>query len=181
MFHCRAMIGDGAEATIFCFDLYSDHIVFFLEVKSRSTAMSYKEHCHVLAFKPSTIFWPYCKMISTSTFQETWLAFWPSSSRSELSTPLTWWPFLSVPYHDRERLKKSPTLTYNRPIACHIWMNTEPRNSHWYNGTYYFHLSLSAPTNLFGLLVGNLHAWYLSNWAWASCLSLPSSFYLILF
>jgi len=31
-------------------------LFFFLEVKGRSTAMSYKEHCHVLAFKPSTIF-----------------------------------------------------------------------------------------------------------------------------
>jgi hypothetical protein len=113
------------------------------------------------------IFWPHCK--ARSTLWHFKRQDWHFDYHLPMQSYRCLW--LSYPISRQKRLKKSPRLTYNynHIIACHI---NEHRPAILI-GACYFHLSLSPSTNLFGSLVGNLHAWHLSNWAWASCLSFP--------
>jgi hypothetical protein len=120
------------------------------------------------------ICWPYCYMLSTLRHFKRHDWHFDDHLPIQNINAFDLVTMFACPISRQSKAQQESKTTYNRLISCHIWMNTEPINSRWYM---FFHLSLSPSTKLFRLLVGNLHAWYLSNWAWASCLSLPSSFY----
>jgi len=139
-------------------------IVLCIAILSYSTISPSRDNwwwswSHYLLF--DFIFRPHCK--ARSTLWHFKRQDWHFDYHLPMQSYRCLW--LSYPISRQKRLKKSPRLIYN--------YNHNEHRPAILIGACYFHLSLSPSTNLFGSLVVNLHAWHLSNWAWASCLSFP--------